>query len=165
MTTDRLTIPREEAWLIRGLAEVIAERLVTRADAPEARRGLLRAIWSLQRLPAVAPGVTWGLSIGDDGGNSVALDVSAEGLSFARFDDGSTVANLNYFQCSHDYRESFLAPEGEARRRALEALLRDFREYLLESGHELFVEDLCDGPEADRVPLGGTGTDLFSGRK
>lgn len=71
----------------------------------------------------------------------------------ARFDDGSTSAELNYFEGSHAYRETYREPEGAERRRSLEALLRLFREYLLDSEQELFVEDLFDGPEADRVPL------------
>jgi hypothetical protein len=107
----------------------------------------------LQRLPNVATGTNLGISIGA-GVDSIGISVGPDGMRISRFEEGTTVFETTYMATEQRcYALGYGDLVGDARTSALVRWDESFRHYLLEADSELFVDDYCQGPEVDQVPL------------
>lgn len=141
-------VPLEDAWIISRLGFILAQRLVNTQDTTGARRGLMRALFGLQRLPSCTSGLKVSIDIGLV---QVELNPDYVGL-LSSTDDGHTVFRLQYFIGSHHCIYGYNQLQGDVRRSAIELRLDDF-EYSLSTDLQLFVEDYSDGNEVDAPPL------------
>jgi hypothetical protein len=148
----QLSVPESDAWLISGIAGVLINRIV-HSESEAQRRSLIRLVCAIQRLPAVVRGTNLGVSMGSEI-DSMALSICQESLRISRFEEGSTVLELLYMPTGQRCAAlGYGDLHGEVRTNAMRLWLDSLRHYVLESGVPLYVEDLSDGAEVDRVPI------------
>lgn len=137
-------IPADERWFLAASAYRIGLRLADEALPPQARKGLLRQLWGLQRLPLVTPGLCVGVSW-SRGESHCFIHAGPESLEFTH-----CRTRLNYFVGAHQLFLHGATPLlGDERRQFLKDWVAEF-EGIADPGELVSVEDLSTGDQVDR---------------
>lgn len=148
MIATSFAIPPEDAWLVSRLCRIISSRLVYGTDTSDARRGLLRALFGLQRLPAVESELSISICAGRH-----QFEFSQENFGFISYtDDWHTEFRIQFFASSNHCIHIFEMLEGEARRHAAEFRLDEF-EADMQEPDAMSIEDLSTAGPIDEPPI------------
>lgn len=148
VNASRFDIPPSDAWIVQRLATLVSRRLENGHDSATFRRGLLRLLFALQRLPLVLSGTVLALSK-----DRIQIEINEEIVGVNGYtDDGHTEFRLSYFATSHDCFYWGGQLHGDARREAIQWRLQLLEEGLDEPS-DLFIEDLSSNDAVDTPPM------------
>lgn len=94
MSTTKIEIPGEDAWVLARLGKMFSDRLIHGSDDSLTRQSILRFLFGIQRLPILIPDLCVSLSVG-----RVCVEINSELFGLSSYsEDGHTEFRLQYFR-------------------------------------------------------------------
>ena len=157
MKQNAYLMPQSDHWFIENILSILASRLHgSHNDSLEVKRGLLRVIFAMQRLPHFTEGISISLEV-----ENYQIEINDEKFSFSYFtDDGHEMLRCKYFECSYQCFIGLDDLDNDEKKNALEIHLEALESCMLEIDI-LSIEDYSEGAVVDSPPTNPVWDDTF----